>query len=260
MTVEQTGRDPSAGDPTGEAAVRVSSLQRSFGGLTVLDGLSFELPTGSVTCVVGSNGSGKSTLLRIVAGLLAADAGTVAVERTGERPIGYLAQHPSFRPQFTVGETLEFYGGLLESSVDVDAVLERVGLGPVADRRVAALSGGMVRLLGIAQATVGDPRVMLLDEPSSGLDPTMTRRVGDVIDGLGTDDRSVLLATHDLDTAERVADQVLVLEGGEIAARGPPEELAAVTDSESLTAAIPDLFGKTGNGTVSAGTRTEDES
>jgi ABC-type multidrug transport system ATPase subunit len=101
----------------------------------------------------------------------------------GPRAVGYLPQSPAFRPRFTVGETLEFYGDLLTGEVDVDVALERVGMAGAADRRTEALSGGMRRLLGIAQATLGDPPLLLLDEPTSDLDPRMTEHIFGVIEG-----------------------------------------------------------------------------
>jgi len=247
--------EPSADD----SVVSAEGVERSFGDLDVLAGVSFAVAPASVTCLVGSNGSGKTTLLRIVAGLLDADAGSVTIDAGGERPVGYLAQRPDFRHQFTVAETLAFYGDLLGADVDVASTIERVGLGPVRDRRVGALSGGMVRLLGIAQATVGDPRVLVLDEPSSGLDPTVTRHVRGVIDDLGGAGRSILLATHDLGTVERVADQVLVLDDGAIAARGTPTELTAATETDALADAVPELLGGSGPVAVSAGRRGGDD-
>jgi len=261
VTADESATAAVAGEEraTDEPVVAVEDLERSFGDLEVLDGVSFDVAPSSVTCLVGSNGSGKTTLLRIVAGLLTADAGTVRIDATGERPVGYLAQRPDFRHQFTVTETLAFYGDLLATEVDVAATLDRVGLGPVRDRRVGALSGGMIRLLGIAQATLGDPRVLVLDEPSSGLDPTVTRHVRGVIDDLGGSGRSIVLATHDLGTVERVADQVLVLDDGAIAARGTPDDLTEATGTDALADAVPELLGGTGPVSVSAGRRRGDD-
>lgn len=238
--------------------VAVDGVSRSFGDLSVLADVSFELAAGTVAAVVGPNGSGKSTLLRIVAGLLAPDAGTVAVRSDADRPVGYLAQRPAYRPQFTVRETLSFYGSLLPAEADAEAILAGVGLAPVADRRIGALSGGMVRLLGIAQATVGDPPVLVLDEPSSGLDPTMTRQIREAIDDLGAGGRAILLATHDLRTVERVADLVLVLDCGGIVARGSVDEIVAAADGADLAEAIPALTRPADEVVVSAGRRGDE--
>jgi ABC-type multidrug transport system ATPase subunit len=240
----------------------VDEIARSFGDLSVLEGVSFGLREGAVVAVVGPNGAGKSTLLRVVTGLLAPDAGTVTVHAQAQKPVGYLAQRPDYRRQFTVRETLDFYGSLLETAPETDtqSVVESVGLAPVADRRVGALSGGMVRLLGIAQATVGDPPVLVLDEPSSGLDPTMTQHVRTTIDDLTSGARGILLATHDLGTVERVADRVLVLDRGTITARGSVEELVRETDATDLADAIPALTRRSDEVAVTPGTRSGDDS
>ena len=225
----------------------VENVTVSFGDLTVLEDASFSVEPNGVTCLIGPNGSGKTTLLRVVAGLLAPDSGEVERAVSSARPVGYLAQEPAFRPQFSVRETLTFYADLVGDGTDVDAVIDRVGLGGVPDRPVEALSGGMTRLLGIAQATVGDPGLLVLDEPSSGLDPMMTRHITAVVSELADDGRGVLLATHDLASVERVADTVVVLDRGSVVATGAPADLLAETDTESLDDALSSLVdGETG--------------
>jgi ABC-type multidrug transport system ATPase subunit len=223
--------------------VDVEELGHSYGDLTVLEQVSFDLAPGTVACLVGPNGSGKSTLMRLLGGLLDPTAGSVEVTAGGDRPVGYLAQTPAFRPEFTVAETVAFYGSLVEADVDVEATLERVGLTPVADRPVDALSGGMTRLLGLALTTVGDPGVLLLDEPASGLDPMMTAYITGVIEDVADTGDAVVLATHNLTAAERVADVVLVLDRGTLVAADPPGELLAETGTDSLAGALEALVG-----------------
>jgi ABC-type multidrug transport system ATPase subunit len=247
-------------DGESKSVVTVDGLSHSFGDLDVLGDVSFEIETGTVACIIGPNGSGKTTLLRLVTGLLDPDEGRVSVTESGNRSVGYLAQQPAFRPQFTVRETIEFYGALVDGDVDTEAVLQRVGLGAVADRRVDALSGGMMRLLGIAQTTVGDPSLLVLDEPSSGLDPTMTRHITDVITDLGADGDAVLVATHDLRSVERIADTVLVIDHGRLVANAPPAELLADTDTETLEDALAALSTGDDAISVSAGLHGGDRS
>ncbi|MEF8884055.1 MAG: ABC transporter ATP-binding protein [Haloarculaceae archaeon] len=250
---------PEADGSPGDRVV-AESLRRSFGDLTVLSGVSFSAAPGTVNCFVGPNGSGKTTLLRIVAGLLAPTGGRVDVGDATGRVVGYLPQSPSFRPQFTLRETLGFYEALAGVDIDPQVVLARVGLDAVADRRVGELSGGMTRLFGIAQATVGDPPVLVLDEPSSGLDPTMTEHVGTVIRELADDGHTVLLATHDLETVDRVADTVLVLDDGVVQVADTPEALRRETDAETLTRAVAQyLVGEAGGLTVRTGSREGDD-
>ncbi|MFB6171512.1 MAG: ABC transporter ATP-binding protein [Haloarculaceae archaeon] len=231
--------------------VRVEDLDRQFGSVSVLEGVEFTAEAGTVTALIGPNGSGKTTLLQVVTGLLAPTDGSVTVAGTGERPVGYLPQDPAFRPSFTVRETLAFYGDLLAPAVDVAAAVDRVGLSAVADRRVDALSGGMLRLLGIAQAVLGDPSLVVLDEPTGDLDPRMTDYIFDVATDLADEGRAVLLATHNLVGAER-ADQVLLLDGGRVAYDGTPAEVTAELDAESLAAAFLAAVGAEGP-TVRAG-------
>ncbi|MDL0129214.1 ABC transporter ATP-binding protein [Halobacterium salinarum] len=241
------------------AAVEVENVTHAFGAVDVLDGVSFEVAAGDVACVVGPNGSGKTTLLRLVAGILEPDAGRVSLPPSGERRVGYLAQQPGFRSQFTVAETVEFYGSLVPGPVDAEAVLGRVGLSTVADRRVDALSGGMRRLLGIAQTMVGDPPVRVLDEPASGLDPAMVRHVSAVVEHLAAEsDAVVLLSTHDLQLVDSVADTVVVVDHGEVAATGSPEALRTGTDAATLDAALEALTQGGGPARVAAGHRGGD--
>ncbi|WP_225333953.1 ABC transporter ATP-binding protein [Halomicrobium urmianum] len=234
----------SGGDPL----LTVEDVSQSFGDVEVLDGLSFDVERGSVVCVVGSNGSGKTTALRVVAGLLAPDGGEVRIASDSERPVGYLPQTPAFHPQFTVAETLTFYGRLAGTGVDVDAKLSTVGLQSVPDRRAGALSGGMTRLLGIAQATIGDPPLLVLDEPSSGLDPAMVEHISSVIGRIADDGSAVLLATHNIGAVYQMADRVLVLDDGHVVAAGSPDDLIDETGTETLDAALADLIERSGAG------------
>ena len=221
----------------------VESVSHSFGTVDVLDDVSFQVPPDTVTAVVGPNGSGKTTLSRVVAGLVDPDDGTVSLGTDAERPIGYLPQEPQFRPVFTVAETLGFYTDLLTGSETPASAMERVGLGEAGERRVDALSGGMRRLLGIAQSFLGSPPLVVLDEPTSGLDPRMTRRIFDVLTASATEGTSIVLTTHDL-THAATADRVVVLHRGRIVARETPDELLARTDTETLAAAFFSVVGE----------------
>ncbi|MFB6299971.1 MAG: ABC transporter ATP-binding protein [Halobacteriales archaeon] len=212
--------------------IRVAGIAKSFGPIDVLENVSFDLDPGTVAAIVGPNGAGKTTLLRILAGLLTPDAGRV-VFGYDDPLIGYVPQHPLFRSGFTVEETLRFYTELLGEDTDIRPILETVGLTGVADRRVEALSGGMVRLLGVAQALLGDPVLIVLDEPTGDLDPRMTDHIFETITALKSTETTIVLATHDLAGAAR-ADQVLVLDRGRIMFSGASSRLTATTETESL--------------------------
>lgn len=201
-----------------------ADVSRSFGPVTVLDGLSLSLEAGTLSALVGPNGSGKTTLLRVLVGILSPDEGTVTYSGPdAPRTIGYQPQNPAFRPSFTARETLEFYATLVDD--DPEGALARVGLSDAADRRVEALSGGMTRLLGLAQATVGDPPAVVLDEPGSGLDPEMRQRTFEAARQLADDGAAVLLSSHDIALVEEHADRVAVLDGGSIVADDAPATL-----------------------------------
>ena len=229
--------DPNSEQQSRNSLLLVENVDQSFGSVTALDDVSLRIPASTVTAVVGPNGSGKTTLSRIIADLSQPSSGNVSLHTDAERPVGYLPQEPQFRPVFTVEETLQFYADLLTDAEAPTAVMEQVGLTEIRNRRVDALSGGMRRLLGIAQSFLGSPPLVVLDEPTSGLDPRMTRQIFDVITTQAGEGTSVFLTIHDLHYATE-ADSVVVLHHGRIAARGSPEELVAQTSTDSL----PDAF------------------
>jgi ABC-type multidrug transport system ATPase subunit len=233
------------------------------GSVPVLTDVSLDLPAGELTVVVGPNGSGKSTFLQLLSGVIEPTGGTVrrfgesrsdsggpeidsggdrtdpgGDDRGDRRTVGWLPQRLAPRGSFTARETVEFYAGFVDAGPSPDDALARVGMQGVADRRVDALSGGMRRLLGVALATIGDPPLLVLDEPTSGLDPTMTMRIFDVLSGLAASGRAVICSSHDLAAVERTADTVVLLDRGEIQARGSPTEVASAVDARSLADAF----------------------
>ncbi len=218
-----------------DAVLVASDVSQSFGDIDVLDGISMSVESGAVTALVGPNGSGKTTLLRTLTGILSPSSGTVSYQGPeSDREIGYLPQQPAFRPGFTAHETLAFYTSLVGG--DPETLLDRVGLADASERNVEALSGGMTRLLGIAQATVGDPPVVVLDEPGSGLDPGMSQQTFEVADELAAEGAAVLLSTHDMALTEQFADHIVLLESGTVLATGRPEALFERYDCDSLQA------------------------
>lgn len=244
-------------ETTGEVQLTLKNVTQSYGDVLVLDGVSLAVHGGSVTCLVGPNGSGKTTLLSIAAGLLDPDEGGVERPTGVDRAVGYVPQQPSFRPQFTVAETIQYYAGLVPTSIDAEATLARVGLDDVANRRVEHLSGGMMRLLALAQATVGSPPLLVLDEPASGLDPQIRRHIADAIDDLASDGTGVLLATHDLRATERIGDRMLVLDDGHFLAEGSPTSLRRETGTDTLDDALDVLIDREDVMRVRSGTGGE---
>ena len=226
------------GEGVDDATLGATGASFAFGDVTILDGADVELRSGEFTALVGPNGSGKTTVLELLAGLRALDAGAVTRPETPGRSVAYLPQTPGFRAGFTARDTVGFYADLVDADTDPDALLARVGLEGAADRPVEALSGGMTRLLGIAQALIGDPPVVVLDEPTSGLDPDVADHVFDVIDAVADEGRLVVTASHDLAAVEERADRVLLLADGAFVLDGPPETALAATGTERLRAAF----------------------
>ena len=235
---EERQPEPTDANRTDSSVLAADGVTFDYGDVQILRGVTLTVDAGDVTALIGPNGAGKTTLLRTLAGFEAPTDGAVRYRGpTVAREIGYLPQRPAFRPGFTVLETLEFYASLVgERRADARKRLERVGLADAADRGVNALSGGMTRLLGIAQATIGDPPVVILDEPASGLDPGMSTRIYDVAREIAAQDTGVLLTSHDMGLVERTADVVYVLDDGDVVARGHPTELLERLDVDSLRA------------------------
>ena len=241
--------DGPTGEPTDEPILVAEDLTHSYGDVAVLDGVSLGIRRGEFTALVGPNGAGKTTLLRLLVGLEPPERGRIRYDGPDRpRRIGYLPQRPAFRPEFTAAETLRFYESVLGvPEPKPRAHLERVGLSAAADRPVGALSGGMRQLLGIAQAVVGDPPVVVLDEPAHGLDPGMRSRIFGAIEELAGRGVAVVATTHDLNAVDRRADRIGVLDRGQVVRTGTPaalrDELGAETVAEAYDAAVAGAAG-----------------
>ncbi|MBO7747867.1 ABC transporter ATP-binding protein [Paenibacillus sp. MWE-103] len=216
-----------------EAIVEAASVAKSFGAVRALDGVGFTLREGRCSALLGPNGAGKTTLLRILTGLLRPTSGEVRFRGLppGGDPralIGYLPQLPAFYGWMSGKEFLQYAGELCglsarEASLRGDGLLARVGLGAAAGkRRIAGYSGGMKQRLGLAQALVHRPRLLVLDEPVSALDPIGRREVMELLRELKRE-TTVLFSTHVLPDAEELCDDVLILQRGRIVVGGAME-------------------------------------
>lgn len=233
--ISKTAESVSRADGT-DPILQAEKIEHSFGRVSVLEDVALEIPPGSVTGMIGPNGAGKSTLIRVLTGLQDPTAGSVTYHGPeAVRPIGYLPQRPAFRPGQSVADALTFYASLVGATrKEALRQLETVGLADAADRDVDALSGGMTRLVGIAQATIGNPPVIVLDEPASGLDPEMSLHIFDILGELAAEGTAVLLSSHDLALVEETCDRVMLLDDGKIVRRGSPATLREETGAESL--------------------------
>jgi Cu-processing system ATP-binding protein len=216
------------------ATVHVHDVSKCFGKVEAVRNASFELRTGETVALVGHNGAGKTTLIKLMLGLIRPTAGSIRVlgedpaagQFAARRQLGYLPENVSFNTALTGRETLSFYARLKrEPKASIGRLLERVGLAHAADRRVGTYSKGMRQRLGLAQALLGDPRLLLLDEPTTGLDPALRQAFYDIIEELRGHGATVLLSSHALTELEENAGRVIIMNRGVKVADGTLDEL-----------------------------------
>jgi ABC-2 type transport system ATP-binding protein len=218
-----------------EAAVVVSGLKKSYGPVRAVDDISFQIQPGEVFGLLGPNGAGKTSTVEVLAGLRPADAGYVRVcgldpHRDGRRlqeRIGPQLQATMLPDKLRVEEALRLFAGFYGRVLPVAGLLDRFGLTEKRRTYFQRLSGGQKQRLALALALVNDPELVLLDEPTTGLDPRVRREVHGLIAGLRAERRTVLLTTHYIEEAERLCDRVAVMHRGHIVAIGPPRQVVA---------------------------------
>jgi ABC-2 type transport system ATP-binding protein len=227
-----------------QPAIVCQNLVKSYGRVRALNGVNLTMPSGSIYGFLGPNGCGKTTTIKVLLGLALADAGAcsifdVTVERyraDSRAEVGYLAQDPSFPKWMTGREVLEFVGSLYDNvrgneQVQASEMLRLVNLESAADRRCGEYSGGMRQRLGIAQTLMGNPRLVILDEPSSSLDPVGRRDVLEILRELRQRGISVFYSTHILDDVERVADHVAIMRDGVVIREGEMQQMMSGSDN-----------------------------
>ena len=216
--------------------ISIAHICKAFGTQQVLRDVSLEIPRGQVLGLLGPNGAGKSTLMKILIGLWQADSGSVQVPDR----IGYLPEQNPLYDDMYVAEYLRFMAGLTMhgQSIDIDALIERVGLTPEAHKHIRQLSKGYRQRVGLAQALLGDPELLILDEHTTGLDPNQLVEIRSLIRDLAhgpiTDNRSpltVILSTHIMQEVREMCDRVVILDHGEIRA---DEMIDQIPDLEQL--------------------------
>ena len=207
------------------ATLRAASVEKRFGERVALQGVSFEVEEGELVAVIGPNGAGKTTLLSILAGIQSPDGGSVELP-AGD--VGWVPQQPAVYSKLSVAENLRLFARL-ERVEDPEAAVARMlaqaDLADRADDEVAELSGGNRQRVNIAIGLIADPAVLLLDEPSTALDPRQRERLWEFVGGLTARGTSIVYSTHIVQEAERYADRVLVLADGELIFTGTPREL-----------------------------------
>jgi len=242
-----------------EPLLRVSHLTKKYGDAVVVDDLSFAIAPGECLGVIGPNGAGKTTTIRICLGLTGADGGTVEAfgmampehVREAKKRIGVVTQFDSLDPDFSCVENLRVYGsyfGLPRATIAerVPRLLDFAALQSKASARPGELSGGMKRRLSLGRALINDPDLLLLDEPTTGLDPQARHLMWERLQNLLQQGKAILLTTHFMDEAERLCDRLLVLDHGRKIAEGRPRDLIA----EHLESDVVEVYG---DGAAAAG-------
>ena len=223
-------------------AVSVQGLTKSYGTVEAVRGVSFEVGAGEVFALLGPNGAGKSTTVEILEGHRSADSGEVSVlgfdpARAGREfrdRIGIVLQESTEDvSEVTVAEALDTFGAAYRRPRDRDEVVELVGLAGKADARLKTLSGGQQRRIDMALGLIGDPDLLFLDEPTTGFDPEARRAAWEMIRGLRSLGRTIILTTHYMEEAEYLADRVAVMLDGRIVACAPPSQLLGAEESMS---------------------------
>jgi len=223
-------------------AVSVGDLRKSYGKVEAVRGISFEMVAGECFGLLGPNGAGKTTTCEILEGLLPPTSGDVVVlgrrwgrdDREIRERMGVCLQQTVLSEKLTVAETVSLFRHFYRTGLAPYAVIAEVALEEKAKARVGSLSGGQKQRLAVACALVGDPELLFLDEPTTGLDPQSRRQVWDIVNGLKSRGRTVLLTTHYMDEAERLCDRIAVVDQGKIIASGSPAELVRSLGGEHV--------------------------
>jgi ABC-2 type transport system ATP-binding protein len=217
-------------------------VRKAFADVKAVDGLDLEVARGECFGLLGPNGAGKTTTIEICEGLTTPDAGTVELLglnwRTGaselRQRIGVQLQETQFPDKLTVEETLRLFRSFFKRGISVDESIETAQLEEKRRSRVVGLSGGQKQRLAMACALVGDPELLFLDEPTTGLDPQARRHLWDLVDRLKQAGRTIILTTHYMEEAERLCDRVAIMDHGRVIALGTPQQLIATVGGEDI--------------------------
>jgi len=230
------------GPESSTVAVRARGLVKRFGDVVAVDGLDLEVHAGTCLGVLGPNGAGKTTTIEMLEGLLAPDAGSIEIlgmswrdsPRRIQEAIGVQLQETNFQEKVKTIELLRLFRSFYRDGLDLDQVLVSVGLEEKKNAFVSKLSGGQRQRLAIGCALLSKPRILFLDEPTTGLDPQARRRLWEIVEGFKAEGGTVILTTHYMEEAERLADDLAIVDRGKVIARGSPASIIASLHAESV--------------------------
>ncbi|TCT26334.1 ABC-type multidrug transport system ATPase subunit [Melghiribacillus thermohalophilus] len=237
-----------------DLALKVKGLEKKYHEQTVVFPIDLELQTGQVLALCGGNGAGKSTILKMIAGIVEPTQGSILVDHLSwdknrkeyAKKIGYMPDHFSLDISLTVRELLHYYARLKKvPGQEVDKVLEKVGLVSAQNKSLESLSKGMRQRFVFAQAMLGSPKLLILDEPTNGLDPYWMKSFVDMIRDLKKENQAIIFSTHHLDIAEETADLVVFLHEGKVMESGSLAELKQQYNNLSLQQMFTRLFFQT---------------
>jgi ABC-2 type transport system ATP-binding protein len=228
--------------PQTRPALRVTNLRKTYKDVVAVDGIELNVPAGQCFGLLGPNGAGKTTTIEICEGLTEPDSGDVEVlglrwasdAQALRQRLGIQLQETQLSDKLTVSETLQLFRSFFDRGPAPDEVIALVQLEEKRDARVVALSGGQKQRLALACALVGDPDLLFLDEPTTGLDPQARRQLWDLIEEFKQAGRTILLTTHYMDEAERLCDDLAIMDHGKVIARGTPGALVASIGADHL--------------------------
>ena len=223
-------------------ALRVQGLRKAYSDVVAVDGLDLQVDAGECFALLGPNGAGKTTTIEICEGLLSADSGDVEVlgrrwetdEKELRELLGIQLQDTQLSEKLTVNETLTLFQSFYRDARDVGEVIDQVELGEKRYSRVGGLSGGQKQRLAIACALVGNPQLLFLDEPTTGLDPVSRRQLWELISKFQAEGKTIVLTTHYMEEAERLCDRVAIVDHGRVIAMGTPRDLIESVDVSHL--------------------------
>jgi len=223
-------------------ALRVQGLRKAYSDVVAVDGLDLQVDAGECFALLGPNGAGKTTTIEICEGLLSADSGDVEVlgrrwetdEKELRELLGIQLQDTQLSEKLTVDETLTLFQSFYRDARDVGEVIDQVELGEKRYSRVGGLSGGQKQRLAIACALVGNPQLLFLDEPTTGLDPVSRRQLWELISKFQAEGKTIVLTTHYMEEAERLCDRVAIVDHGRVIAMGTPRDLIESVDVSHL--------------------------